>query len=99
LEQLSLHLPPINPASSSSSIIPKQDFMNTSLDQNISGNIEAITKAIGIPEFNRIELLEIVLIHSSHNNENPDLTPQQRKQREIEYRRLALLGDAILARL
>ena len=70
--------------------------MNTSLDQNISGNIEAITKAIGIPEFNRIELLEIVLIHSSHNNENPDLTPQQRKQREIEYRRLALLGDAIL---
>lgn len=61
LEQLSLHLSPITPASSSSSIIPQQDFMNTSLDQNISENIEAITKAIGIPEFNRIELLKIVL--------------------------------------
>ena len=59
-------------------------------------NISAVTEAIGIPNFNRKELLDIALTHPSYINENTNLTTQQKKQQEIEYRRLALLGDAIL---
>jgi dsRNA-specific ribonuclease len=59
-------------------------------------NIEAVKQAIGIPDFKRTELLEIALTHPSHTYEKRHLTQQQKELQEREYRRLAILGDAIL---
>ncbi|HCF27252.1 MAG TPA: hypothetical protein DEV81_08625 [Cyanobacteria bacterium UBA11049] len=71
----------------------------------MSIDIEAVKKAIGIPEFTRTDLLEIALTHPSkiyHNDDNlnrqqQDLNRQQQDQQEREYRRLAILGDAMLS--
>jgi len=59
-------------------------------------NIEAVKKAIAIPDFDQIKLLEIALTHSSYIYENPSLNRQQQDLQEREYRRLAILGDSIL---
>jgi dsRNA-specific ribonuclease len=59
-------------------------------------DIEAVKKKIGIPDFKRTELLEIALTHPSRINENLALNRQQKDQQECEYRRLAILGDAML---
>ncbi|MBW4543944.1 MAG: hypothetical protein KME25_05815 [Symplocastrum torsivum CPER-KK1] len=59
-------------------------------------NIEAVKKAIGIPDFKQTQLLEIALTHPSRIYENSNLTTQQKDAQEREYRRLAILGDAIL---
>lgn len=58
-------------------------------------NIEAVKKQLGIPEFNRTDLLEIALTHPSKIYQNDNLNRQQKDQQEREYRRLAILGDAI----
>ena len=59
-------------------------------------NIEAVKKAISIPDFKQTQLLEIALTHPSRIYENSNLTTQQKDAQEREYRRLAILGDAIL---
>ena len=59
-------------------------------------NIEAVKKAISIPDFKQTQLLEIALTHPSRIYENSNLTTQQKDSQEREYRRLAILGDAIL---
>jgi dsRNA-specific ribonuclease len=59
-------------------------------------NIEAVKTAIGIPNFQETELLEIALTHPSRIYEQPNLTQQQKDEQENKYRRLALLGDSIL---
>lgn len=61
----------------------------------MSINIEAVQQAICIPNFKRIDLLEIALTHPSQIYENSNNRQQQDKQ-ERNYRRLAILGDAIL---
>jgi dsRNA-specific ribonuclease len=62
----------------------------------VSIDIEAVKKAIGIREFTRTDLLEIALTHPSKIYQNDDnLNRQQQDQQEREYRRLAILGDAI----
>ena len=58
-------------------------------------DIEAVKKAIRIPEFTRTDLLEIALTHPSKIYENNHLNRQQQGQQECEYRRLAILGDAM----
>ncbi|MBD2387063.1 NACHT C-terminal helical domain 2-containing protein [Cylindrospermum sp. FACHB-282] len=61
----------------------------------MSINIEAAKQAIGIPDFQRTDLLEIALTHPSQiygTNKNQ----QQKDQQNLNYRRLAILGDAIL---
>lgn len=60
-------------------------------------NIEAVKKALGIPEFKQTELLDIALTHPSHIYENLNLNQNQKDIQEREYRGLAILGDAILA--
>lgn len=62
----------------------------------MSLDIEAIKKAIGISDFKQIDLLEIALTHPSKVYENDNLNRQQQDNQEREYRRLAILGDAIL---
>jgi dsRNA-specific ribonuclease len=59
-------------------------------------DIEAVKKAIGIPDFKQTQLLEIALTHPSRIYENINLTQHQKDVQEREYRRLATLGDAIL---
>lgn len=59
-------------------------------------DIEAVKKAIAIPDFKQTKLLEIALTHSSYIYENPSLNRQQQDLQEREYRRLAILGDSIL---
>lgn len=59
-------------------------------------DIEAIKKAISIPNFQRTELLEIALTHPSRIYETIKLTQQQKFVQEREYRRLAILGDSLL---
>jgi dsRNA-specific ribonuclease len=59
-------------------------------------DIEAVKKAIGIPDFKQTQLLEIALTHPSRIYENSNLTQHQKDAQEREYRRLAILGDAIL---
>lgn len=59
-------------------------------------DIEAVKKAIGIPDFKQTQLLEIALTHPSRIYENILLTQQQKALKEREYRRLAILGDSIL---
>jgi len=61
----------------------------------MSANIEAIKKAIGIPNFKQIDLLQIALTHPSYIYENSSLNRQQKDWQERDYRRLAILGDAI----
>lgn len=63
----------------------------------MSIDIDAVKQAIGIFNFNRTELLEIALTHPSKIYENSNLNWQQKKQQEREYRRLAILGDAIFS--
>ncbi len=63
----------------------------------MSVNIEAIQTAIGIANFNRRDLLQIALTHSSYIYENTSLNRQQQELQEREYRRLAILGDSILS--
>ena len=58
-------------------------------------DIEAVKKAIRIPEFTRTDLLEIALTHPSKIYENNHLNRQQQEQQECEYRRLAILGEAM----
>ena len=60
-------------------------------------DIEAVKKAIRIPEFTRTDLLEIALTHPSKIYENNHLNRQQQEQQECEYRRLAILGDAMFS--
>lgn len=62
----------------------------------MSVNIKTISEALGIPNFNRTDLLDIALTHRSYTNEHHNLIQLPPTQHEIEYRRLALLGDAIL---
>lgn len=62
----------------------------------MSLDIEAIKKQIDIPEFTRTDLLEIALTHPSFIYQNDNLNRQQQDNQEREYRRLAILGDAIL---
>jgi dsRNA-specific ribonuclease len=62
----------------------------------MSINIEAIEKVIGIPNFKRIDLLQVALTHPSYIYENRLLNRQQQERQEREYRRLAILGDALL---
>lgn len=59
-------------------------------------NIEAVKKAINIPEFKHTELLEIALTHPSYLPEDRKLDSQKQVKQERDYRRLAILGDAIL---
>jgi dsRNA-specific ribonuclease len=59
-------------------------------------NIEAVKKAINIPEFKHTELLEIALTHPSYLPEDRNLDSQKQVKQERDYRRLAILGDAIL---
>jgi dsRNA-specific ribonuclease len=59
-------------------------------------DIEAVKKAIGIPDFKQTQLLKIALTHPSGIYENINLTQHQKDVQEREYRRLATLGDAIL---
>ena len=59
-------------------------------------NIEAVKKAISIPDFKQTQLLEIALTHPSRIYENINLSTQKKDAQEREYRRLAILGDAIL---
>jgi dsRNA-specific ribonuclease len=59
-------------------------------------DIEAVKKAIGIPDFKQTQLLKIALTHPSRIYENINLTQHQKDVQEREYRRLATLGDAIL---
>ncbi len=61
----------------------------------MSLDIEAIKKQIDIPEFTRTDLLEIALTHPSFIYQNDNLNRQQQDNQEREYRRLAILGDAI----
>lgn len=61
----------------------------------MSVNIEAIKKQLGIPQFNQTDLLKIALTHPSYIYENYNLNRQQKDNAEREYRRLAILGDAI----
>jgi dsRNA-specific ribonuclease len=59
-------------------------------------NIEAVKFAIALPDFQQTALLEIALTHRSYTTEHPDLIGLSPQKQEREYRRLALLGDAIL---
>lgn len=59
-------------------------------------NIEAVKKAINIANFNHTELLEIALTHPSYIYEDRNLNSQQKDKQECDYRRQAILGDAIL---
>lgn len=59
-------------------------------------NIQAVKKAIAIPDFHQTNLLEIALTHSSYIYENSSLNRQKQDLQEREYRRLAILGDSIL---
>lgn len=61
----------------------------------MSIDIETVKKAIGIPEFTRTDLLEIALTHPSKIYENCKITQKQKALQEREYRRLAILGDAM----
>lgn len=63
----------------------------------MSLNIEVIKKVIGIPNFEQIDLLQIALTHPSYIYENPSLNRQQKDLQELEYRRLAILGDAFFS--
>ncbi|MEQ8382568.1 MAG: ribonuclease III domain-containing protein [Coleofasciculus sp. A1-SPW-01] len=58
-------------------------------------NIEAVKKAINIADFNHTELLEVALTHPSYIFEDRNLDKQQQVKQERDYRRLAILGDAI----
>lgn len=58
--------------------------------------LEAAIQAIGIPRFERIDLLEIALTHPSYVYEKLETSTTQKNEQEREYRRLAHLGDAIL---
>ncbi|MCA1991368.1 MAG: hypothetical protein LDL41_04865 [Coleofasciculus sp. S288] len=58
-------------------------------------NIETVKQVIGIPDFQKTELLEIALTHPSYIYENQSLNRQQQDLQERKYRRLALLGDSI----
>lgn len=59
-------------------------------------NIDAVKKKIGFVDFQKIDLLINALTHPSYINEQTNLTQQQKDRHNIEYRRLAHLGDAIL---
>jgi dsRNA-specific ribonuclease len=61
----------------------------------MSIDIEAVKKAIAIADFNQTKLLKIALTHPSRIYED-NLTQQEKHLQEREYRRLAILGDAIL---
>lgn len=58
-------------------------------------NIEAVKKAIALPNFQKTELLEIALTHPSRIYEDSNLNRQQRDLQELQYRRQAILGDSI----
>ncbi len=60
----------------------------------MSIDIEAVKKAIAIADFNQTKLLKIALTHPSRIYED-NLTQQEKNLQEREYRRLAILGDAI----
>ncbi len=62
----------------------------------MSIDIEAVKKAIGITDFYQTKLLEIALTHPSRIYENTGLTHEHKALKEREYRRLAILGDAML---
>jgi len=59
-------------------------------------NIEDVKNAINIVDFNHTELLEIALTHPSYIYEDHNLNLQQKDKQECDYRRQAILGDAIL---
>lgn len=66
------------------------------IEPKVSIDIKAVKKAIGITDFNQTRLLEIALTHPSRIYENIDMTQEQKALKEREYRRLAILGDAML---
>ncbi|MFP5270764.1 ribonuclease III domain-containing protein [Coleofasciculus sp.] len=59
-------------------------------------DIEAVKNAINIAEFKHTELLEIAMTHPSYIYEDRNLNSQQQDKQECDYRRQAILGDAIL---
>jgi dsRNA-specific ribonuclease len=63
--------------------------------KNMGVNLEAIKKAIAIPNFQQTELLKNALTHPSHIYEDLNLTRQQQDEQERQYRRQAILGDSI----
>jgi dsRNA-specific ribonuclease len=67
------------------------------IEPKVSIDIQAVKKAIGITDFSQTQLLEIALTHPSRIYENIDLTQEQKALKEREYRRLAILGDAMLS--
>lgn len=67
----------------------------TKQKNNVSIDIEAVKKAITIPEFTHTDLLEIALTHPSKIYENDNLKRQHQERQEREYRRLAILGDVM----
>lgn len=62
----------------------------------MSINLEAIAQTIKIKNFKKTELLETALTHPSYIYSNHQLNRQQKNRQELEYRRLAILGDSIL---
>ncbi|MBD2692166.1 ribonuclease III domain-containing protein [Anabaena catenula] len=61
----------------------------------MSINIDSVKQVIGIPDFQKTELLESALTHPSRIYET-NKNQQQKDQQEREYRRLAILGDSLL---
>lgn len=59
-------------------------------------NLEAIAQTIKIKNFQKTELLATALTHPSYIYSNHQLNRQQKTRQELEYRRLAILGDSIL---
>jgi len=63
--------------------------------KNMGVNLEAVKVAIALPNFHQTALLEIALTHPSYIYEDLKLNREQQDQKERQYRRQAILGDAI----
>jgi dsRNA-specific ribonuclease len=59
-------------------------------------NIEAIKETLGILDLKKAELLLSALTHPSYIYSQPNVNQQQKDQLNLNYKRLAHLGDAIL---
>ena len=60
-------------------------------------NIESIQDTIGLPHFQRQELLEIARTHPNFIAEQPQLTPSQQERQSLESIGLAYLGSTVLS--
>jgi dsRNA-specific ribonuclease len=61
----------------------------------MSIDIEAVKRAMGLPEIKQCEIFENALLHPSYIYET-NLPRQVQDLKEKEYRRLAHLGDAVI---